>query len=183
MTVLNSDDVLTFWFSERIKPLWFNATPELDKELTDKFLGTYLAALNGELSAWEASPKGALALVICLDQIALNIFRGKVEGFEGEAPSRQVATRAIEQGFDLSLNETEKGFLYLPYMHSEDMVDQDRVVELFARAGMDNNLKWARHHREIVVRFGRFPHRNVILGRQSTPEETAYLQSDEAFTG
>jgi uncharacterized protein (DUF924 family) len=111
------------------------------------------------------------------------MFRGKTEGFAGEAPSRQVAARAIEQGFDQSLDDVQKGFLYMPYMHSEDMADQDRVIELFAEAGMDNNLKWAKHHRDIVVRFGRFPHRNVILGRQSTPEEIAYLQSDEAFTG
>ena len=178
-----SDDVLTFWFSESIKPLWFNSTPEFDEELTEKFLDTYQAALNGELSEWEETPQGALALVICLDQFALNIFRGKAEGFAGEEISRQVAARAIERGLDQNLDDEQKGFLYLPYMHSEDMADQDRVLELFAEAGMENNLKWAKHHREIVVRFGRFPHRNAILGRQSTPEETAYLQSDDAFSG
>ena len=183
MGLLTSDDVLTFWFSERIKSLWFNSTPEFDEELTEKFLDTYLAALGGELSAWEDSPQGALALVICLDQFPLNMFRDQVEGFAGETPSRQVSARAIEKGFDQSLDETQKGFLYLPYMHSEDMSDQDKVVELFTTAGMDNNLKWAKHHRDIVRRFGRFPHRNAILGRQSTPEEIAYLQSDEAFTG
>lgn len=183
MTLATSDDVLAFWFSEPVKPLWFDSTPEFDKELQDKYLGTYQAALNGELSEWEKSPQGALALVICLDQFALNMFRGKVEGFAGEEPSRQVAARAIERGFDKSLDEVQKGFLYMPYMHSEDLTDQDRVVELFTLAGMENNLKWANHHRDIVKRFGRFPHRNAILGRQSTPEEIAYLQSDEAFSG
>ncbi len=183
MAISTSDDVLTFWFSERVKLLWFNSTPEFDDELTDKFLDTYLAALSGDLSNWEDSPQGALALVICLDQFPLNMFRNQVEGFAGETPSRQVAARAIEKGFDQSLDDAQKAFMYMPYMHSEDIADQDRVLELFSNAGLEDNLKWAKHHRGIVSRFGRFPHRNAILDRQSTPEEIAYLQSDEAFTG
>ena len=183
MTIATSDEMLSFWFSERVKTLWYNSTPEFDEELRQKYLDTYQAALNGELSAWEDTPQGALALVICLDQFPLNMFRNKVESFVGEAPSRQIAARAIEKGFDQSLGGSQKAFLYLPYMHSEDMADQDRVLELFSKAGLEDNLKWAKHHRGIVVRFGRFPHRNAILGRQSTSEEIAYLQSDEAFTG
>ena len=183
MTVLNSDDVLTFWFSERVKPLWFNSTQEFDDELSEKYLETCQAALNGQLSAWEETPQGALALIICLDQFPLNMFRNQPESFAGEALSRQVAARAIEQGFDQSLDDTQKAFMYMPYMHSEDMADQDKVLELFSNAGLGDNLKWAKHHREIVVRFGRFPHRNAILGRESTPEEIAYLQSDGAFSG
>jgi len=183
MTIAASNEILEFWFSERVKPLWYNATPEFDEELCDKYLDTYKAALNGELAAWEETPHGALALVICLDQFPLNIFRNKEESFAGEAPSRQVAARAIEKGFDKDLDDAQKAFLYLPYMHSENMSDQDRVLELFSSAGLLDNLKWAKHHREIVVRFGRFPHRNAILGRESTPEEIDYLQSDGAFTG
>jgi uncharacterized protein (DUF924 family) len=177
------DDILTFWFSERVKPLWYNSTPEFDRELRDKYMDTYQAALNGELSVWEETPQGALALVICLDQFPLNMFRNKAESFAGEAPSRQVAAMAIKKGFDQSLEGVQKAFLYLPYMHSEELTDQDRVLELFSKAGLEDNLKWANHHRDIVKRFGRFPHRNAILGRQNTPEEIAYLQSDEAFTG
>ena len=177
------NDILTLWFSERVKPLWYNSTPEFDQELREKYMDTYQAALNGELSVWEETPQGALALVICLDQFPLNMFRNKAEGFAGEAPSRKVAARAIGKGFDQNLNDKQKAFLYLPYMHSEELMDQDRVLELFSRAGLENNLKWANHHRDIVKCFGRFPHRNAILGRQSTPEEIAYLQSDEAFTG
>ena len=183
MTVLNSDDVLTFWFSERVKPLWFNSTQEFDDELSEKYLETCQAALNGQLSAWEETPQGALALILCLDQFPLNMFRNQPESFAGEALSRQVAARAIEKGFDQSLDDTQKAFMYMPYMHSEDMADQDKVLELFSNAGLGDNLKWAKHHREIVVRFGRFPHRNAILGRESTPEEIAYLQSDGAFSG
>ncbi len=178
-----SEDILTFWFSERVKPLWYNSTPEFDQELREKYLDTYLAALNGELSAWEETPQGALALVVCLDQFPLNMFRNQAEGFAGEAPSRQIAARAIEKGFDQSLDGAQKAFMYMPYMHSEDIADQDRVLELFSNAGLGDNLKWANHHRDIVSRFGRFPHRNAILDRQSTPEEIAYLQSDDAFTG
>jgi uncharacterized protein (DUF924 family) len=175
--------ILTLWFSERVKPLWYNSTSEFDEELRDKYLDTYRAALNGELTVWEETPQGALALVICLDQFPLNMFRGKAEGFEGEEPSRQVAARAIEKGFDLGLDDAQKAFLYIPYMHSEELADQDRVLELFSNAGLEDNLKWANHHRDIVRRFGRFPHRNAILGRQSTPDEIAYLESDDAFTG
>ena len=181
--MITPDDVLTLWFSERVKSLWFDSTPEFDQELRDKFQDTYRAALEGELSDWERSAEGALALVICLDQFPLNMFRGKPESFAGEALSRQVSARAIDRGFDQELEGPRKAFLYLPFMHSEDMEDQDRVVELFDRAGLENNLHWAKHHREIVRRFGRFPHRNAILGRDSTPEELGYLASDEAFHG
>jgi len=183
MTISTSDDVTDFWFSERVKPLWFNSTPEFDDELREKFLETYQVALKGELSDWEKTPLGALALVICLDQFPLNMFRGRVESFEGEAPSLQVAERAIEKGFDQELEGAEKAFLFMPFMHSEDIEHQDRSVELFSKAGLDHNLHWAKHHRGIVQRFGRFPHRNSILGRESTPEELAYLQSEDAFHG
>lgn len=183
MTICSSDELLTFWFSERVKPLWYNSTPEFDAELREKYLNTYQAALKGELSSWEDSPRGSLALVICLDQLPLNMFRNKPESFAGEEPSRQVAARAIAKDFDQKLDDEQKAFLYLPYMHSEDLADQDRVLDLFASAGLEGNLKWAKHHRGIVERFGRFPHRNKILGRKSTSEEVEYLQSDEAFTG
>lgn len=183
MAISTSDELLAFWFSDRVKPLWFNSTPEFDDELKDQYQDTYRAALNGELSAWEQTPQGSLALVICLDQFPLNMFRGKPESFDGEDPARQVTLRAIQRGFDQQLSEAEKAFLYMPFMHSEDIADQDYMVSLLSAAGLKDNLHWAKHHREIVRRFGRFPHRNTILGRESTPEETAYLQSEEAFHG
>ena len=176
-------ELVTFWFSEQVKPMWFNATSAFDTELREHYADTYFAALNGELTQWEDTPEGALALVICLDQFPLNMFRGQPESFAGEAPSRLVATRAIERGFDQQLKDIQKVFLYMPFMHSEELADQDRALELMAQAGLDDNLRWARHHREIVARFGRFPHRNAILGRESREDELAYLDSDEAFTG
>lgn len=183
MITTTPDELIVFWFSERVQPLWFNSTPEFDAELREQYLDIYRAALKGELAHWAETPEGALALVICLDQLPLNMLRGQVESFAGEAASRQIAAAAIERGFDQSLSDAQKAFLYMPFMHSEDLADQDRVLELFERAELTDNLHWAKHHREIVRRFGRFPHRNAILGRASTPEEVAYLASDEAFRG
>jgi uncharacterized protein (DUF924 family) len=181
--VTTADKLVAFWFSERVRPLWFKSTPEFDAELREDYLPTYRAALRGELAHWAETPEGALALVVCLDQLPLNMFRGEVESFAGEAPSREIAQTAIERGFDQSLDDAQKAFLYMPFMHSEELADQDRVLALFAQAGLTDNLHWAKHHRDIVARFGRFPHRNAILGRVSTPEELAYLASEEAFLG
>jgi uncharacterized protein (DUF924 family) len=135
------------------------------------------------LADWEVTPAGALALVIVLDQLPLNMFRHQPESFAMEAAARRVAARAIARGFDSQLTDAQKTFLYLPYMHSEDLSDQDESVALYEKAGLEDSLNFARHHRELIRRFGRFPHRNAILGRESTAEENAYLNSAEAFLG
>jgi len=176
-------DVLDFWFAEDHRKLWFNSTPDFDAEIRERFLPTWKAARDGELDSWRNTPRGALALVIVLDQFPLNMYRGQPESFSTEASSRVVATQAIERGLDRELTDPEKAFLYLPFMHSESLADQDRSLELFEAAGLTHNLRWARHHRDIVHRFGRFPHRNDILGRTSTPEERDWLSSPEAFRG
>lgn len=176
-------EILEFWFSERVRPLWFNSNPEFDGELTERFLATYQAAAADALQEWENSPEGALALVIALDQFPLNMFRGLPQSFATEAAAQDAARRAIDRGFDRQLTDEQKGFLYLPFMHSEDPRDQDRSVELYEKAGLADSLKWAEHHRGLIRRFGRFPHRNAILGRDSMPEERAYLASEEAFHG
>lgn len=175
--------VLEFWFSDRVRPLWFNATPAFDRELVERFLPTYQAAAAGALGEWENTPDGALALVIALDQYPLNMFRGQPQSFATEAAARGVARRALVKGFDRVLADERKAFVYLPFMHSEDLRDQDLSVDLYEKAGLADSLKWAKHHRELIRRFGRFPHRNAILGRTSTPEEIAYLESEEAFHG
>jgi uncharacterized protein (DUF924 family) len=183
VTIKTAQQLVDFWFSEPVRPLWFNATPEFDAELREEYLATYQAALNGELAHWADTAEGALALVICLDQLPLNMFRGQAESFAGEAPARQVAAKAIAQGLDQALTPAQKAFLYMPYMHSETLVDQQQARALFEQAGLQDNLRWVNHHHDIVARFGRFPHRNAILGRESTAEELAWLASDEAFTG
>ena len=180
---MSPQDVLDFWFEELDRKLWFNSTPDLDNEIRDRFAGVYLAALNDDLPDWENSPSGCLALVILLDQFPLNMYRGKAESFAGEAKSREIARKAIGKKFDLQLAPEQNAFLYMPFMHSENMKDQDLSVSLYENAKLEHNLRYAKHHREIVKQFGRFPHRNKILGRQSTDAEIAYLNSKEAFLG
>lgn len=175
--------ILEFWFSEPARQSWFDSTPEFDRELRDRFQRVWEAARDGRLAEWETSPDGALALVIVLDQFPLNMFRGRPESYATEAQSRGVAERAIARGFDRTLDDAGKAFLYIPYMHSEELEDQERSVALYEAAGLDDSLKWARHHRDIVRRFGRFPHRNAVLGRTNTADETAYLNAPEAFQG
>lgn len=179
---MTPEAVLAFWFDDEHAKHWFRSTPEFDREIKDRFEDTWKIATANGLSNWETSAEGALALVILLDQFPLNMFRDLPEGYSSEALSRAVAARAMERGFDTVLDGRRKAFLYLPFMHSENLADQDRSVALFEAAGLDQNLRWARHHREIVRRFGRFPHRNAVLGRQSTAEEEAWLDSPEAFT-
>lgn len=175
--------ILDFWFSEEVKPKWFNSTKAFDRLLTEQYLDVWQAAQAGQLDPWCESAQGALALVILLDQFPLNMFRARPESFATEARSREIATEAIVNGFDQQLDDKQKVFLYMPFMHSEDLADQDRSVELYTSAGMLDNAKWARHHRDIVARFGRFPHRNKILGRVSSAAEQAWLDSEEAFNG
>jgi len=181
--MVSPQDVLGFWFEELDRKLWFNSTPDLDNEIRDRFEGVFLAALNDDLPDWENSPSGCLALVILLDQFPLNMYRGKAESFSGEAKSREIARKAIEKKFDLQLAPEQNAFLYMPFMHSENMEDQDLSVSLYENAKLEHNLRYAKHHRGIVKQFGRFPHRNKILGRQSTDAEIAYLNSKEAFLG
>jgi uncharacterized protein (DUF924 family) len=181
--VYEAKDILAFWFSERVKPLWFNSTPAFDEEIRQNYLDVYTAAQNGELSHWQATAPGSAALVIVLDQFPLNMFRGKAESFAGEFPALEVARHAINQGYDAQLEDQQKAFLYMPFMHSENMADQDLSVQLFEKAGLTENLRFAKHHRDIIRRFGRFPHRNAPLGRESTDAELEYLNSDEAFHG
>lgn len=183
MKIRTPQEVNEFWFSDEVRPLWFNATPEFDFELAGLFMATYEAATYGQLHEWQGYADGALALVIVLDQFPLNIFRGQVQSFATAEESRLVARNAIENGFDQQLPNERKAFMYLPFMHSEDIQDQDYGVQLYRAAGLHENLKYAEHHREIIRRFGRFPHRNALLGRVSTDEEIAYLQSSQAFLG
>lgn len=176
-------EVVSYWFSEPVKKLWFNSTPEFDAKLRQKYMQTLERAERGELDDWALDALGALALVIILDQFPLNMFRQQARSFATERKARQVAEQAIVKNLDRSLTAEQKAFLYLPFMHSENLQDQDKSVELFEKAGLTENLRYAKHHRELIRRFGRFPHRNSILNRESTAEEIDYLNSKEAFLG
>lgn len=176
-------DVLDFWFAEGMEKRWFRSTAALDREICRRFLALWRRAASGELEGWAGGPEGALALVIVLDQLPLNMFRGDGQAFSTEAKAVDVARAAIAAEFDRRLPGPHKAFLYMPLMHSEDLIHQEEAVRLFEMAGLTSNARFARHHRELIRRFGRFPHRNALLGRASTPEELAYLGSHEAFTG
>jgi uncharacterized protein (DUF924 family) len=173
-------DVLAFW-REAGPDKWFATDEAFDTEIREKFCATYQAAAAGKLEAWEATDEGALALVIVLDQFPRNMFRGNARCYAADSQARAAANRALKRGYDQDVPEKERGFFFLPFMHSEDMDDQKRCVALYREAG-DENLKYAERHADIIRRFGRFPHRNAALGRSTTPEEQAFLD-DGGFKG
>lgn len=180
---IDPGDILAFWYKEEMSRQWFNATPELDEYIRQNYRGVWQHARDGELEAWLSTPQGCLALAIVLDQFPLNMFRGEPESFSTESHAIRVSKLAIDRQYDLQLPKDRLAFLYMPLMHSENMDDQNLSVSKFEAAGLEHNARFARHHRGIVERFGRFPHRNAILGRESTPEEVEWLASDQAFTG
>ena len=178
-----AQEIVDFWFSDEVRKLWFNSTPEFDRSLTERYAETLQQAANGDLDHWMQTAQGCLALVIILDQFPLNMFRGTAQSFATEARSRDVARHAIEQGLDKTLTMDQRAFLYMPFMHSESLADQELALELFDQPGFEGNYRFARHHHGIIERFGRFPHRNEALGRSSSEAEVEYLNSKEAFTG
>ena len=170
-----ADDVLNFWFSERIKPLWFKKNTEFDREIERRFFNTYQSAKAGELDRWRNNSRNILALVILLDQFPRNMFRNTPQAFATDKQAVELAKYAVDNGYERDLSPEERSFLYMPLMHSEDEEEQEKCVELFTKLGREKNLKFAIEHQEIINRFGRFPHRNEILGRESTLEEKEFL--------
>ncbi|MDO8892683.1 MAG: DUF924 family protein [Sulfurimicrobium sp.] len=180
---LTPGDILEFWYSEPMASRWFSSSPQLDAEIRASYEQVWRAALEGRLDDWKSSPEGCLALVIVLDQLPLNMFRGEASSFSTEQQAVEVCKLAIARGYDRTIDPGRLGFLYMPLMHSENLADQDLSVKMFEQAGLEGNLRFARHHRELIRKFGRFPHRNAVLGRESSREELEYLGSKEAFLG
>jgi uncharacterized protein (DUF924 family) len=169
-------DVLRFWFSAETKPKWFNGGAEFDAEVRTVLGPTLEAAARGDLAAWEGDRDGALALVLLLDQVPRNIFRGTPRAFAHDAEARRVARIVLERGWDLEVPIDRRAFLYLPFEHSEDLADQELSVRLFRERTEDPEyVKYAEAHLDVIRRYGRFPHRNAALGRESTEAEKAYL--------
>ncbi len=175
--------LIDFWFSEEVSQYWFNALRSFDQQLLETYGELWQQGKDGELDDWCEQATGSLALVILLDQLPLNMFRGTAKSFSSEAQSRTVADLALERKFDLEMPPQHKSFLYMPFMHSENLDDQARALRLFDQPGLENNLRFAKHHYGIVEQFGRFPHRNEILGRESNAAEIEYLNSKQAFKG
>lgn len=180
---ITPESIIKFWYSDKIKSQWFNSTKDLDKEIKNNYESVWKAAIRGEYKHWNETATGCLALAIILDQFPLNMFRGDVESFSTEAMAVKVSKQAIEKGFDKEIEKEKIAFLYMPLMHSENMEDQNLSVSLFEKMGLEDNARFAKHHRGIVEKFGRFPHRNEILQRESSQDEIDYLNSDDAFTG
>jgi uncharacterized protein (DUF924 family) len=167
------DEVLAFWFAHSSR--WFAKDEAFDAEIRQRFLALHDEVERGEHEDWRSTPRGALAYVIVLDQFSRNMFRGTPRSFASDARALAAAHDALSRGFDQALSPEERSFLYMPLMHSEDLADQERCVDLFRALGDAYSLGFAVQHRDIIARFGRFPHRNAILGRTSSPEELEFL--------
>ena len=176
------EDVLEFWFGPRphaTRGEWFRKDPDFDTAIRTRFGAAVESALGGAFGEWTVKPHGILARVILLDQFTRNIFRDTARAFAGDAAALADATHAIDRGCDRELDRYERWFLYMPFEHAEDWPAQQRSLELFGRlaeeTGDRSPLEWAEKHAEVVRRFGRYPHRNAILGRLSTSEELRFL--------
>lgn len=189
MTMTRADDILVFWFGqpgmdeqyyEAQRQLWFAADPKIDQEICTRFLSDYRQAVDGALAHWRAAPRTALALILLFDQFPRNMFRGDPRAFATDPLARQVTAQLLQAKHDTGMPPAERMFMYMPFMHSENLAEQRQSVALFEQLGRDHpsfdSSAYALGHLEIVERFGRFPHRNAILGRVSTPEEREFLE-------
>ena len=174
--IASTKAVLAFW-REAGHDKWFKSDTAFDEAIRARFLNTYEAAAAGKLSEWETTREDALALVIVLDQFPRNMFRGSARAFAADPLALSVAQRAIERGFDIATPVEERAFFYLPFEHSEQLTDQERCCALFRTTGDADLVKWAELHADIIRRFGRFPHRNAVLGRATSADEQAFLDS------
>jgi uncharacterized protein (DUF924 family) len=181
MSLAAPPEITEFWRNAG-PDKWFVANEDFDHEIRTRFLTTHEAAARGELAPWEQSPQGALALLILLDQFPRNMFRHTARAFATDANARRLAENALTLSFDRSVDEAVRPFIYLPFMHSEALADQDRCLQLFGALGDAEQLKYAVVHREIISRFGRFPHRNLVLGRVTTPAEQRFID-EGGFAG
>ncbi|WP_371168934.1 DUF924 family protein [Aliiroseovarius sp. 2305UL8-7] len=174
-----AEEVVHFWINETGPQGWYNGSEALDQEICERFGDDWEAAREGHRDDWQTSPMGALGFLILTDQFPRNMFRGDARSFATDAAARACSEQAIAQGHDMRIAVPDRQFFYMPLMHSEEMADQDRCVALMAERMSDplgqGDTLHARIHREIIVRFGRFPYRNDALGRVTTSEEQAFI--------
>lgn len=177
-------EVLQFWFgpageTESVRDYWFRKDPAFDARLRDRFGALHGRAERGELREWRATPAGLLALIVVLDQFSRNLYRDSARAFASDGEALECARLMVARGWDRERSGVERWFVYLPFEHSENLADQDRCLELMGQlqgaAAEANVVEWARRHRDIIARFGRFPHRNRALGRVSTSGEIEFL--------
>ena len=183
---MNLDEVLDFWFGApgdpergKTRPLWFTKSDATDRLVRDRFGGMVEAALSGGIDEWAPTPRGKLASIIVLDQFTRNIFRDTPRSFAGDAQALRLSSSLVDRDEDRLLAPRERWFAYMPFEHSEFLNDQIESVRLFeqlAKEGLEEPLSWAVKHHDVIKRFGRFPHRNSILGRESKAEEVEFLK-------
>ena len=174
------DEVLRFWFEELTPDDWFGGGDEVDDRIRERFLALHEDLRDEVPESWRATARGMLAAVIALDQFPRNMYRGDTRAFAADPAALALATEALDRGLDQEMSIHERKFFYLPFEHSEDPAVQARSVELFATLESEETLGYALRHKEIIDRFGRFPHRNEVLGRESTPEEVEFLKEPDS---
>lgn len=167
--------VVTFWFNELTPDNWWQKDVSIDDQIRDRFLLLHEQAVRGELFHWRQCPQGALAEIIVLDQFSRNMFRDTPKAFAQDPQALTLAQFAIEKGYHKQLSKREQAFLYLPFMHSESRLIHAAAMDLYSELGETLNLDYERQHKAIIERFGRYPHRNSILGRESTLDELEFL--------
>jgi uncharacterized protein (DUF924 family) len=175
MSSASIDEILNFWFSKLSPKDWFRKDGALDSTIASRFGPSYYELRAGIPAAWLETPEGVLAAIIVLDQFPRNMFRGDARCFATDAEALELAKQAIAEGMDLRLTPNQRIFLYMPFQHSENKEDQAHAIRLYTKLGKPLNLDFALRHQAVVDRFGRFPHRNALLGRTSTEEEQAFL--------
>lgn len=169
-------DVLNFWFDELAPEQWWTKDENLDQKIIERFSQVHQRASRCELFEWRETARGRLAEIIVLDQFSRNMFRGTPESFAWDSLALALSQEAISAGAEKFLTPVERSFLYLPFMHSESLLIHEQAVKLFTDNGIAGNLDFEIQHQNILKKFGRYPHRNAILGRASTPEELEFLQ-------
>jgi uncharacterized protein (DUF924 family) len=170
------EDILTFWFDELKPAQWWKKDAAFDAMIAERFTDLHTQAASCELYSWRRTAHGRLAEILILDQFSRNMFRDTAQAFNADPLALALAQEAVAVGADAGLTATQRSFLYMPYMHSESLLIHERAVELYTRNGVAENIKFEIKHKEIIERFGRYPHRNAILGRESTAEELAFLK-------
>lgn len=179
--MITPDDVLNFWFSAETQPRWFAHDAAFDAEIRRKFAVLYEHVRDGAHADWKDSPRGLLALIIVLDQFPRNMHRDSPQAFASDDLALTLSELAIAKGFNVLLSAQERQFLYMPLMHAEKLDVQEQAVARFAELDQPEALDYAIHHRDIIARFGRFPHRNAVLGRASSDQETEFLKTHPGF--
>jgi len=175
------DDVLKFWFEDLKPSEWFNSNPDLDDTIRDKFQNLLERAAACELHGWRTNAEGALAEIIILDQFSRNIYRNTPKAFAQDGIALALAQEAVSKGFDKELEHRKRSFMYTPFMHSESSVIHERAMELYQSSpGLETELGFEVKHKVIIDRFGRYPHRNKVLGRESTAEEEEFLKGPDS---